>query len=204
MGSVTVLDKSDVLSGLFGTWDSLDVLLSGLSEQQWQTPTPLPGWCVHNVVAHIVGTESVLQGLSSPDADFDASTLDHVRNDVGAANEAWVRHLSTESGAALLRAVPLDYRRSAAAFDRHVRRRLECADSDTGWSGEFRAIHAGAAFRLLDARAGHPRRRGPAVIRRGVERPGRRVSRWTRSPRRWATSSANSVKRPKGRESPSN
>jgi hypothetical protein len=31
MGSVTVLDKSDVLSGLFGTWDSLDALLSGLS-----------------------------------------------------------------------------------------------------------------------------------------------------------------------------
>jgi uncharacterized protein (TIGR03083 family) len=101
MGSVTVLDKSDVLSGLFGTWDSLDVLLSGLSEQQWQTPTPLPGWCVHNVVAHIVGTESVLQGLSPPNADFDASTLEHVRNDVGAANEAWVRHLSTESGPAL-------------------------------------------------------------------------------------------------------
>ena len=102
MGSVTVLDKSDVLSGLFGTWDSLDVLLSGLSEQQWQTPAPLPGWCVHNVVAHIVGTESVLQGLSAPDADFDASTLDHVRNDVGAANESWVRHLSTESGPQLL------------------------------------------------------------------------------------------------------
>ena len=102
MGSVTVLDKSDVLSGLFGTWDSLDALLSGLSEQQWQTPTPLPGWCVHNVVAHIVGTESVLQGLSAPDADFDASTLDHVRNDVGAANESWVRHLSTESGPQLL------------------------------------------------------------------------------------------------------
>jgi uncharacterized protein (TIGR03083 family) len=102
MGSVTVLDKSDVLSGLFGSWDSLDRLLSELSEQQWQTPTPLPGWCVHNVIAHIVGTESVLHGLSSPDADFDASELDHVRNDIGAANEAWVRHLGTESGAALL------------------------------------------------------------------------------------------------------
>src|SRR6202012_5457845 len=102
MGSVTVLDKADVLSGLFGTWDSLDALLSGLSEQQWQTPTPLPGWCVPNVVAHIVGTESVLQGLSSPEAYFDASTLEHVRNDVGAAIEAWVRHLSTESGPQLL------------------------------------------------------------------------------------------------------
>jgi uncharacterized protein (TIGR03083 family) len=102
MGSVTVLDKSDVLSGLFGTWDSLDQLLSGLSEQQWQTPTPLPGWCVRDVVAHIIGTESVLHGISSPDTDFDAKTLDHVRNDVGAANEAWVRHLSSESGAAVL------------------------------------------------------------------------------------------------------
>jgi uncharacterized protein (TIGR03083 family) len=98
---VTELDKSDVLSGLFGTWDSLDRLLSGLSEQQWQTPTPLPGWCVRNVVAHIVGTESVLQGLTAPDADIDVATLDHVRNDVGIANERWVRHLNAESGADL-------------------------------------------------------------------------------------------------------
>jgi len=98
---VTELDKSDVLSGLFGTWDSLDRLLTGLSEQQWRTPTPLPGWCVHDVVAHLIGTESVLQGLSAPDADVDVSALGHVRNDVGIANERWVRHLSTESGAEL-------------------------------------------------------------------------------------------------------
>ena len=90
------------LSGLFGTWDSLDQLLTGLSEQQWQTPTPLPGWCVHDVLAHIIGTESVLQGLGAPDADTDVSALDHVRNDVGIANERWVRHLSAESGAELL------------------------------------------------------------------------------------------------------
>jgi uncharacterized protein (TIGR03083 family) len=98
---VTELDKSDVLSGLFGTWDSLDRLLTGLSEQQWQTPTPLPGWSVHNVVAHIIGTESALHGISTPEADIDVSTLDHVRNDVGVANECWVRQLSTESGADL-------------------------------------------------------------------------------------------------------
>ena len=57
---------------------------------------------MHDVVAHIIGTESVLQGLSAPDADIDVSALDHVRNDVGVANECWVRHLSTESGAELL------------------------------------------------------------------------------------------------------
>jgi uncharacterized protein (TIGR03083 family) len=95
---VTELDKSDVLSGLFATWDSLDRLLTGLSEQQWHTPTPLPGWCVRDVVAHIIGTESVLQGISTPDADIDVTSLGHVRNDVGVANECWVRHLSSESG----------------------------------------------------------------------------------------------------------
>jgi uncharacterized protein (TIGR03083 family) len=111
---VTELDKSDVLSGLFGTWDSLDQLLTGLSEQQWRTPTPLPGWCVHDVVAHIIGTESVLQGLSAPDADVDVSALGHVRNDVGIANERWVRHLSTESGAELperFRSITVDRRK---------------------------------------------------------------------------------------------
>jgi uncharacterized protein (TIGR03083 family) len=98
---VTKLDKSEVLSALFGTWDSLDRLLAGLSEEQWRAPTPLPGWCVHNVVAHIIGTESALHGIGTPEADIDVSTLDHVRNDVGVANECWVRHLSAESGADL-------------------------------------------------------------------------------------------------------
>src|SRR6201997_205984 len=96
---VTELDKPDVLTGLFDTWDSLDRLLTGLSEQQWQTPTPLPGWPGTNVVAHVIGTESVLHGVSTPDADIDVSTLAHVHNDVGIANECWVRHLSAESGA---------------------------------------------------------------------------------------------------------
>jgi len=112
---VTELDKADVLSGLFGTWDSLDRLLTGLSEQQWQTPTPLPGWCVHDVVAHIIGTESALHGISTPDAEVDVSTLGHVRNDVGVANECWVRHLSGESGIDLqqrFRSVTDDRRKS--------------------------------------------------------------------------------------------
>ncbi|MGA8544543.1 MAG: maleylpyruvate isomerase family mycothiol-dependent enzyme [Mycobacterium sp.] len=111
----TELDKSDVLSGLFGTWDSLDRLLTGLSEQQWQTPTPLPGWCVHDVVAHIIGTESALHGIPTPEADGDVSTLAHVRNDVGVANECWVRHLSGESGIDLqqrFRSVTDDRRKS--------------------------------------------------------------------------------------------
>ncbi|MGA9359400.1 MAG: maleylpyruvate isomerase N-terminal domain-containing protein, partial [Mycobacterium sp.] len=60
--SITTVDKSNVLLGLFAVWDSIDALLEGLPESGWQAVTPLPGWCVRAVVSHIIGTESFLQG----------------------------------------------------------------------------------------------------------------------------------------------
>ena len=99
---MTVLDKDDVLEGVFASWDSIAALLAGLSEDEWRTATALPGWDVHAVVAHMVGTESMLLGLATPEPDVDLETLEHVRNFVGAMNEPWVRSLRGESGAALL------------------------------------------------------------------------------------------------------
>jgi hypothetical protein len=43
---VTQLDKSDVLSGLFGVWEAIDQLLTDLPDRQFRSPTPLPGWDV--------------------------------------------------------------------------------------------------------------------------------------------------------------
>jgi uncharacterized protein (TIGR03083 family) len=99
---ITVLDKSEVLSGLFGVWDEIDALLDGLSQTEWQAATPLPGWCVQAVVSHIIGTESFLAGIAPPQPDVDVSDLDHVRNDIGVLNECWVRHLSGDSGVGVL------------------------------------------------------------------------------------------------------
>ncbi len=99
---ITTVDKSAVLPGLFAVWDSLDALLDGLPEDQWQAATPLPGWCVKAVVSHIIGTESFLEGVAPPAPDVDVKALEHVRNDIGAMNECWVRHLSAESGADVL------------------------------------------------------------------------------------------------------
>lgn len=99
---VTLLDKSDVLTGLFAVWDDLDALLDGLSDADWQTPSALAGWDVKAVVSHIIGTESFLQGVSPPEPDIDVKALDHVRNDIGVMNECWVRHLSGEPGAQVL------------------------------------------------------------------------------------------------------
>jgi uncharacterized protein (TIGR03083 family) len=90
---VTMLDRQDVLEGLFAVWDEIDTVLAGLADEQWQARTPLPGWTVHDVTAHLIGTESMLQGAATPDADIDVSTLKHVRNDVGVMNERWVRKL---------------------------------------------------------------------------------------------------------------
>jgi uncharacterized protein (TIGR03083 family) len=100
--SVASLDKFDVLSGLFASWDGIGRLVDGLSDARWQTSTPLPGWCVYDVVAHIIGTESMLGGAATPGSDVDVATLGHVRNGVGEMNECWIRHLRGGSGADLL------------------------------------------------------------------------------------------------------
>lgn len=98
----TVLDKDDVLAGLFASWDGIDGLLAALSDEQWQTPTSLPGWTVHDVVAHIIGTEMMLAGTPTPEADV--AGRDYVNNEIGALNEKWVEHLRSESPASMLAA----------------------------------------------------------------------------------------------------
>jgi uncharacterized protein (TIGR03083 family) len=57
---------------------------------------------VHDVTAHLIGTESMLQGAATPEADVDVSTLKHVRNDIGVLNERWVRKLRGVGSAELL------------------------------------------------------------------------------------------------------
>lgn len=116
---LTQLDKSDVLTGLFAVWDSLAALLDGLPEDHWLAASPLPGWDVKAVVSHMIGTESFLAGIAAPQPDIDVSALEHVRNDIGAMNECWVRHLAGESGAAVLerfRAVTTDRRAALAGM----------------------------------------------------------------------------------------
>ena len=99
---MTLLDKDDVLEGVFASWDAIAALLAELSEDEWRTATALPGWDVHAVVAHMVGAESMLLGIPTPEPDVDLATVEHVRNFVGAMNEPWVRSLRGESGVQLL------------------------------------------------------------------------------------------------------
>ncbi|MFG2087535.1 MULTISPECIES: maleylpyruvate isomerase family mycothiol-dependent enzyme [unclassified Spirillospora] len=94
--------KQQVTDVLVGEWEVLDRLLTGLSPQDWIRPTCLPGWRVTDVVAHLIGTESMLAGEQAPATDADVKALPHVRNDIAAVNEQWVEAMRGEEPAAML------------------------------------------------------------------------------------------------------
>lgn len=87
-----MLDKDTLVSALGDEWDRIARLLDSLSELEWERNTPLPGWRVRDVVAHLIGTELLLSGHEVPETDTDVTTLPHVRNEIGARNERFVAH----------------------------------------------------------------------------------------------------------------
>ena len=82
-------------------WARLDELLAGLDDADWARRPRCPGWGVKDVVAHVIGTESMLLGDAAPDVDVDR-TPTHVRNDIGRFNEAWVVSMADAAPADVL------------------------------------------------------------------------------------------------------
>ncbi|MFC9892184.1 maleylpyruvate isomerase family mycothiol-dependent enzyme [Nocardia sp. NPDC127579] len=100
-------DRDELTTLLGQQWDAIAALVDGLPENRWRTPSPLPGWTVFDVVAHVVGTESWLLGEQPPAHDpmrpkTDVRTLPHVRNEVAVLNEIWIDRLRPLPGARLL------------------------------------------------------------------------------------------------------
>ncbi len=95
-------DKAEITQTLQAEWTTLTDYLAGLSPEDWSRPTCLPGWRVTDVVAHLIGTESMLAGDPTPSASVDVSALPHVRNDIAAFNEQWVQALRDEKPDAML------------------------------------------------------------------------------------------------------
>ncbi|MGV9667513.1 maleylpyruvate isomerase family mycothiol-dependent enzyme [Nocardia niigatensis] len=95
----TVPDRAEITALLSDQWDALTRLVDGLDENRWRTASPLPGWTVFDVLAHVVGTESILLGEPTPDL---AVAGEHIRNDIGALNEKWIESLRPLAGSQLL------------------------------------------------------------------------------------------------------
>ncbi|WP_137725561.1 maleylpyruvate isomerase family mycothiol-dependent enzyme [Prescottella subtropica] len=89
----------EVVDALIRQWAVLSEVLATVDGDAWMTPTALPGWTVRDVVAHMIGTESMLDGMPTPSTAVDVHALPHVRGEIGAFNERWVEHLRAHDGA---------------------------------------------------------------------------------------------------------
>ncbi|MFC4605803.1 maleylpyruvate isomerase family mycothiol-dependent enzyme [Rhodococcus kronopolitis] len=112
---LTLLDREPLTAALVEQWEVIGTLLDDLSDAQWKTPSPLPGWSVQDVVSHLIGIESMLEGIEPPLAESQVPEQAHVRNPIGAFNERWVLGLRDRSPAAMIEAYrEITGRRTAA------------------------------------------------------------------------------------------
>ena len=66
------LSRDTVLPGMISQYQAFDVLVRGLSDEEWTTPSRCQGWRVADVAAHVIGqlTDVVnlrLDGLGTPE-----------------------------------------------------------------------------------------------------------------------------------------
>ena len=95
----TILDKQKTVDLLRHEFAAIAELCATCSDEQWDTPTCLPGWTVRDVVSHVIGTESMLSGIQPPVVDI--SRLTHMQNPIAEANEVWVESMRTLDGTEL-------------------------------------------------------------------------------------------------------
>ena len=91
---------TETIDKLEAIWRSTSALGAELDEQQWKLPTDLPGWTVQDNLAHMIGTERMLQGL--PPADALAEPGAHVKNPIGQFNEAEIEARREHTGSEVL------------------------------------------------------------------------------------------------------
>lgn len=92
--------EEPVVAVLAEEWSAICDLGAELDAEEWDLASECPGWTVRDLVSHMIGTERSLLGEPSP-APL-AERPPHIRNDVGASNEAWVADRRTRSGKEVL------------------------------------------------------------------------------------------------------
>lgn len=86
---MTIVDREEVVAALDEEWEALADLAGALEPDEWSRETDCPGWTVKDQFAHVLGVESMLLGRQTPDVAL-ASSVPHVRNELGRVNELWI------------------------------------------------------------------------------------------------------------------
>jgi uncharacterized protein (TIGR03083 family) len=150
----------DLVDRLEEVWASIDSMCANLTEEQWKTPTDLPGWSVQDNVVHIAGIESAVMGRPAP--DHTPPAYEHVKNEVGKRNEVWVDSRRSWPGAKVLD----EFREVTGARLRQLRGFTEADFDAESWTpagpGTVRDL---LPFRIFDSWA-HEQ-----DIRRAIDQP---------------------------------
>jgi len=75
-----VTQQPDPTGALTAECDEVDAMLAGLDDEQWQLPTPAPGWTIAHQVAHLAATFRVA-GLAGSDPDAFRALMTRLSND---------------------------------------------------------------------------------------------------------------------------
>ena len=78
----------ELVDRLEQVWSSIEAACTDLTEEQWKTPTDLPGWSVQDNLVHISAIEASILGRPAP--EHTPPDYDHVKNEFGQRNEVWV------------------------------------------------------------------------------------------------------------------
>ena len=88
----------EALADLAAEGDDLDVLLAGLDPEQWQTPTPSPGWTVAHQVGHLAASdEFTVSAIRDPGA-YAARRAEFAADFEGAMDAAAARYAAAAPG----------------------------------------------------------------------------------------------------------
>src|SRR5918995_1464193 len=159
---MTSVDRDGMVAALEEEWRELLALLDGLAPEDWGRPTDCPGWTVQDNVAHVIGTEALMEGRPAPEVEV--GDVPHVRNDMGRFNEQWVVHYRGRPPAEVvadLRSVVAE-RRGGPAGPEQGPGGGAGATPRGGRAGHVRPVHAHPGDGHVVPRAGHPGGGGPA------------------------------------------
>lgn len=101
--SRTILAKEPLVEAMSAVWSAVEDRAIASTDEQWRSPSILPGWSVGDVVAHVMTTERMLLGDPLPEVAADVDAFDHVHNNIGVMNERWLEYYRDRDRATVLR-----------------------------------------------------------------------------------------------------
>ncbi len=88
IGAVPEPTPEEVITTFQETWAATARMCESLHPDAWELETDCPGWTVRDHLSHMIGTELGLLGTAAPTPPDPMP--EHVRNPIGAGNEAWI------------------------------------------------------------------------------------------------------------------